>query len=237
MSERALRLAVVSFEDDADVVTSIISGAGCLVVDEKPDFVVCYGGDGTVLYSERVYPAVPKICIKKEERCKTCNYTLDELPDIIEKIKRNQYFLHEEMKLVVKFGAITRHALNEVQLHNKNPARAIRFSVKVEGEDGINYEEVVGDGVVVSTPFGSSAYYYSVGGSPFDEGIGLAFNNPHNVRIKPKVLSDEAQIWVKIIREEGYIIVDNDEDFIDVKENDTFIVKKSPQKARFVVVS
>src|SRR3989344_1002650 len=38
----------------------------------KPDFVVCYGGDGTILYAERLYPGIPKIAFRNNSICKQC---------------------------------------------------------------------------------------------------------------------------------------------------------------------
>lgn len=237
MAESGLkRVALVSFEDDRDDVASAISREGYELVEKSPELVVCYGGDGTVLYSERVFPGVPKLCLRKHAGCKTCVYDVKDLPTLLGKIKAGKYRLLEEMKLVMSFKNYERHALNEVQLHNRNPAKAIRFSLSVQNGELRTYESVVGDGVVISTPFGSRAYYYSVGGTPFDEGIGIAFNNPHNLRVKPFVVDENSVIRVRVIREEGYIIVDNDENFIEVGKDDEFVVRKSKQKARFVVM-
>ena len=70
------------------------------------------------------------------------------------------------------------------------------------------YRNVVGDGIVVATPFWASAYYRSVGGKPFDEGIGIALNNP--VDRKPSlVVSESSVIEVEMLREVGQVFCDN----------------------------
>ena len=236
MKNEKIKIALVSFEEDRDKVGDIISSSGFRLVEHAPDFVVCYGGDGTVLYSERVYPGVPKICIRKKLGCKTCHYSPEQLPDILEKVEKNEYHLVEELKLRLEYRSVFKQALNEIQLHNKNPAKAIRFSLEIKNKRAVNYNDLIGDGVVIATPFGSTAYYYSVGGRPFEKGIGVAFNNLHNKRIKPLIIDENSTIVVKVIREEGYIIIDNDEDFIEVGEEDEFIVKRSKDTAKFVVV-
>ncbi len=231
----SIKIAVVSF-DNAKEIFEMVKHAGFLVDDKKPDFVICYGGDGTILFAERAYPQIPKICLRKGERCKTCNHDIDLLPEILKRIKVGEYRIKEEIKLLMRFRNIEKHALNEVQLHNKNPAKAVRFSIIVRDSVNKVLEEIVGDGVVISTPFGSSAYYHSVGGTPFNEGIGIALNNPHNIKVKPFVVKDDVVIRVKVIREDGYIITDNDEEFIEITDGEEFIVRKSDQRARFVVI-
>ena len=135
-------------------------------------------------------------------------------------------------KLEAKYKDKKLTALNEVQLHTKLPIRAMRFSLSADGK---KFENLIGDGVIISTPFGSSAYYSSVGGRKFNKGIGICFNNLHNKKIKSFVVPENSRIMVKIDRDEAWLAADNHEKLISLNPSDSVIVKKSNQVAKFIV--
>ncbi|RLI96454.1 MAG: hypothetical protein DRO96_03055, partial [Candidatus Aenigmatarchaeota archaeon] len=123
-------------------------------------------------------------------------------------------------------------ALNEIQLHNKKPTKALRFNVYVDKK--CVFETVVGDGVVISTPYGSGAYYKSTGGKPFCKGIGIALNNPHNHR-HALVVDESSTVEVELLREEAQLFSDNNEkNMISLSPKDRIIIKKHIKSARFI---
>lgn len=207
-------------------IAEVLDMFGHVIDNNKPDFVITYGGDGTVLYSERKYPGIPKITILPVAKSTAgsvgfkCRYSIEELEDVLIKIDSGEYKIKEEMKLETTFQGRKYLSLNEMQLHNSSPIKAVRFSVYIEDE--ILFENVIGDGVVIATPFGSSAYYSSVGGERFDKGIGIALNNPYNVKEKPVVIDEgfDYNIIIKILRDNGLLLFDNDNDMIKVKAAD-----------------
>ena len=92
------RVLVVSKADPSRVHEVLVAG-GFRVVEEAPDFVVCFGGDGTVLFGERSFPGVPKLIVKTSRVCRKCDYTVDELAGVLSRIRAGDYRLHEEMKV------------------------------------------------------------------------------------------------------------------------------------------
>ncbi|MCK5372869.1 MAG: NAD(+)/NADH kinase, partial [Candidatus Aenigmarchaeota archaeon] len=111
--------------------------------------------------------------------------------------------------------------------------KAVRFNVYLDDE--LLYENVIGDGVVISTPFGSTGYYTSLGGERFEKSIGIAVNNQH-VWVKPVVASETSVIEVEILREDAYLLYDNDEEGkILLKKGDRIAVRKYDGVAKFVV--
>jgi NAD+ kinase len=138
------------------------------------------------------------------------------------------------MKLQAKFKRKKLVALNEIQVHNKLPTKAIRFSLKVDGKF---FDNLIGDGVIVATPFGSTAYYSSVGGRKFRRGIGIAFNNLYSRKIKSFVVPENSKVIVKIKRGPALLLADNYERFIELKDGDKVIIKKSSQNASFMNVN
>lgn len=230
-----MKFAVVSLKNTQRIVEAL-EIFGHDIDNNKPDFVITYGGDGTVLYAERKYPGIPKITIRAGSVGFKCRYSIEELEDVLIKIDSGEYKLKEEIKLETNFQGRKYLSLNEVQLHNSSPIKAVRFSVYIEDE--ILFENVIGDGVVIATPFGSSAYYSSVGGERFDKGIGIALNNPYNIKEKPAVIDEgfDYSINIKILRDDGLLLFDNDNNMINVKGGDNIVVKRSKDTAKFVSI-
>ncbi|MBU5689273.1 MAG: NAD(+)/NADH kinase [Candidatus Aenigmarchaeota archaeon] len=224
-----MKVAIVS-QNNYKLIKQIKS-AGLRIVKVQPDIVISIGGDGTILLSERLYPSVPKLAIKTSSTCRKCQYMPGHLKVALELIKKGKYRIVEEKKIEAKFKNHRLIALNEIQLHNKKPTVAIRFSVQA---NGFKQDNVIGDGLIVSTPFGSTGYYMSITGKKFKKGIGLAFNNPHNIKTKGIVLDENKKINIKLLREEAWLIRDNDDNFLSLKKNDRFKVFVSKEKAHFI---
>ncbi|MDI6806866.1 MAG: hypothetical protein QMD14_03600 [Candidatus Aenigmarchaeota archaeon] len=209
---------------------------GFKVVNREPEFVLSYGGDGTILFSERKYPSVPKLAIKDVKTskiCRRCDIKSTDIRDVLKKVKLKKYKLLEEMKLEADFKNKKILALNEIQIHNKLPTRAIRFSLQVNGK---MFKKLVGDGVIVATPFGSAAYYSSVGGKQFKSGIGIGFNNLYLRKIKSFVVPENSKIEVMIGRGPALLLADNYEKFVELKNGDIVKIKKAKEKAKFILV-
>lgn len=204
---------------------------GFTLVKKKPDFVLVYGGDGSVLMAERLYPSVPKLLVKRSGICRKCDFTFKALPSVLMRIKSGKFKIRREMKLEAKYGKRKLLALNEIQLHTRLPIRAVRFSLQVAGR---KFENLIGDGLIVSTPFGASAYYYSAGGRQFKKGIGIALNNLHNKKVRSFVVSDKSIVRIKLDRDNALLAADNDERVVDLKPNAVVTVKKSKQFANFI---
>jgi NAD+ kinase len=238
-----MKFAIVS-KDNTQRIVDVLNMFGLDIDKNQPDFVISYGGDGTVLFSERKYPGIPKITLRRSNSGSggsRCIYSVFELEDILLKIESGKYTIKEEIKLVAELKQrdyiSAGEALNEVQIHNASPIKAIRFFVEVDDKKVFG-EEIIGDGIIIATPFGSTAYYKSVGGKRFEKGIGIALNNPYNVEREPLHIDEgfNPTILIRILREEGFLLFDNDNKMIPVKKEDEIIVRKSENIAKFVVV-
>lgn len=212
-------------------IEKILSKNSFEVVKRKPDFILCYGGDGTVLDAERKYPGIPKLLVKTTRVCRKCDFTLQELNKVLQEIKKGKFKIKEEMKIEAEFKDKKLIALNEIQIHTKLPIHAVRFSLSINGK---RFKNLIGDGVIVATPFGSTAYYQSTGGKPFKKGIGISFNNLYPKPIKSFVVPEDSVVKVKIDRGDGWLIADNYEKFIEMEEGDKVIIKKTKEVAHFI---
>lgn len=232
-SSRLKRVLVVSRVDTSGV-EGILVKKGFEVVDAYPDFVVCFGGDGTVLFSERSFPGVPKLVVKTSRVCRRYGYAPHELFGVLDRIWEGDFELVEELKLVGMTEGAKIEGLNEIQVHLKLPYSAVRFSVSVDGKE---FSNLIGDGVVVATPFGSTGYYAATGGEPFKKGIGISFNNLHWKRIDSLVFPDDSMVKVAISRGPAWLLADNNKNFVELNAGDSAAVRKAKDVARFICVS
>lgn len=213
-------------------IDNLAKSNGFEVVKENPEVVISHGGDGTLILSEFHYPGIPKLLLKSSQICKLCEPFSNE--EILERFKGGKYKTRSIAKLEVEAKGKNLHAMNDIILHNDDPRHAIRYHVRLNDEP-IPHHEVIGDGVVVSTPFGSTGYYKSITGSIFTTGIGLAFNNSTE-QSDHVVLSEHDVIKIIITRGPATIYADNQDESISLTEGDEIIIKKSKHSAHIIQV-
>jgi NAD+ kinase len=208
-----------------------------LKIDRKnPDVVISFGGDGTALYAERIHPGIPRLMIRHSKVCEKCKVEGHDFSKALNALKKNKYKVLEEIKVE---GIVNNDpnkkliGLNEVSIHHKIPTKTIRLHIKVDGKVVVN--EVIGDGIVVATPYGSTAYFYSITRKKFSKGLGLAFNNPRE-SIKPLVISEDSIIEVEVLRGYGLFTADNDERMIAIKNGDILKIQRLEEKARIIKI-
>ena len=171
---------------------------------ESPDLVLSVGGDGTFL--ETVLNVkdlgIPIAGVNTGRMGFLANISSDEIGKSIEMLCEGEYDVVERCLLELKepsdiFEKNTSFALNEIAIQ-KADLSMITISVFV---DEIYLNTYWADGLIVSTATGSTAYNLSVGGpilSPGDESIIISPIAPHNLTIRPIVLSGEGTIRMVI---------------------------------------
>lgn len=232
-----MKFSIVSKNEDIKRIADVLAMFDLDIDNKKPDYIITYGGDGTILFSERKYPGIPKITVRGSERGFKCNFNENELEDILFKIEDKTYKIKEEMKLETIFQGKKYLSLNEAQIHNSYPMRTIRFSISMDNLP--IFENIIGDGAIVATPFGSTAYYSSLGGEKFDKGIGIILNNPHDFKRDHKIVIDKGfvpEIHITILRDDGLLLFDNDENMIKIKGGDDIKIEISKVSAKFITV-
>ncbi len=182
------------------------------ICKNSPDIIIAYGGDGALLGVEREYPRVPKFPIRDKETaslCKKHSSYSKQLQNLAEgKLRKTML-----RKICGNANGKICKGINDVFIHNANPVSAIRYRVKI---DGVPYgEEIVGDGVGVSTVHGSTAYYRSITHSIFRTGIGLAFSNSTELT-NHLVIPENSFIEIYITRGPAVFVCDNSPDIVPI---------------------
>ena len=120
--------------------------------------------------------------------------------------------------------------VNDIVVRNSLPTEAVRFNVLV-GERGI--DNLIGDGIVVSTPYGSGGYFSSITHKNFKTGIGIAFNNVTKSH-ESLILAEDEKIEIEIVRGPAVLVADNNRDFINLENGDKIRIEQIDEVARRV---
>lgn len=169
------------------------------------DALLSLGGDGTLLRAARLLDGrdIPILGINLGRLGFLTACSRDDVEAALQRFVAGDYVSDARMVLeaVVSNGgepATTSHALNDVVLRQGGKARVVRLHVEVNGEEIAQY---AADGVVLSTPTGSTAYALSAGGPVVDpalESILLAPISAHSLSIRPLVLPPTAEVVVRV---------------------------------------
>jgi len=190
------------------------------------DAIVCHGGDGTLLGAERAFPTVPKLALRLDHECQKCerHSTATMLTDLAAgRIEATRI-----IKVQARIDATRLVGINDVIVHTVKPFSAVRYKVWIGDE--LYSEEIVGDGLVAATPFGSSAYYRSITHSVIRAGIGLAFNNTTEP-IDHIVLRDDEAVRVVITRGPAIAVADNGPEVVELTDGDEVAINKADETA------
>jgi NAD+ kinase len=169
---------------------------------ERADLVVACGGDGTLLRAARLVGSrdVPIMGVNLGALGFLTEFSTDEAQAGIEDFCRGAHTEERRMVLACRYGRKSAFVLNDLAV-NMGPAnRAIEL---VASSGGVLVTRFVGDGVVVATPTGSTAYSLAAGGPvvyPTMAAILLTPLAPHALASRPMILPADAQVELELSR-------------------------------------
>lgn len=168
-------MKVLLYGKNAGNLSAMLPKFGFAEVNADPDIVISYGGDGTFLLAEVEFPSVPKVMIRDSKVCKKCVGLSTE--EALKRLSDGKYVENKIIKLEAIYGEKKYVVVNDIIIAHSVPTVAIRYKIYINDIPYIDGREIIGDGIVAATPFGSGAYYRSITDGVFSVGIGLAFNN------------------------------------------------------------
>ncbi|GAB6170315.1 NAD(+)/NADH kinase [Clostridium carnis] len=207
------------------------------------DLMVVLGGDGTILGVARGINGkvdIPILGINIGNLGFLSSVEISDMNDAFKKIKNKNYILQKRMLLECELPLENfqdeHKALNDIVIARGTLSRMVKFHVFIDGK---RYYTFKGDGLIIATPTGSTAYSFSAGGPfiyPNLDVITLTPICPHTKGMQPIVLNGYSEIEVKaeIGEEEIYITFDGQK---AIKTNhETYIkIKKSKYYAKIVL--
>ncbi len=207
---------------------------------EKADMLIALGGDGTILAAARsVGPkGTPILGINLGKLGFLAEVAPEEIEQAIGDILGKKYFIEDRLVLEATSpnlpGRIL-HAVNDVVVDKSRSSRVIDIEMHVDGAYAVTYR---GDGLIVSTPTGSTAYALSNGGpivTPASPVFGITPISPHTLSGRPIIVPETSTIRVIVQSDSEEVLISADgqmESFlrppIEVR------VRKAPYSVRLV---
>ncbi len=170
----------------------------------EADVLIAFGGDGTILHVARMVGAkgTPILGVNLGKLGFLAEFSPDELEQAVRDILAGKYIIEERMLLRASSPVGVVHAVNDVVIDKSRSSRVIDLETHIDGAFAVTYS---GDGLVISTPTGSTAYALSNGGPiviPTSRVIGITPIAPHTLNGRPLVVPDTSRIRV-VVKEGG----------------------------------
>jgi len=207
---------------------------------DKADIMISIGGDGTILDTLPFIrdSKIPILGINLGRLGFLSSISKHEIKTAIEKIWEGEYLIEERtlLKLVKPEGIFgdMNFALNDLTIYRNNTASLITVHVYLNDKFLNSYW---GDGLIVSTPTGSTAYSLSVGGpivAPGTENFVIAPIASHNLTVRPIVIQDNNIIRIRMEGRENNYVLSLDSQQKTMNIHDELIVKKCEFKVNLV---
>jgi len=209
--------------------------------DKDMIFAVVLGGDGTVLSAVRQVAAVgiPLLTVNTGHMGFLTETYVNQLPQAIEKVIAGEYEVEQRTTITVQVfreDSLLWEALclNEMVIHREPLTSMCHFEIKVGRHALI---DVAADGVIISTPTGSTAYALSAGGPVITPGVGvlqLVPICPHSMASRALVFANTETVSIFPVNLERLVMVVDGNAGCYVLPTDHVSVQKSPYNARFI---
>jgi NAD+ kinase len=169
---------------------------------QESEMVVAIGGDGTILASARAVglQEVPILGVNLG----TLGFLAETVPDnlfvAMEKVEKGSYEIEERMLVKARVGKRGKwhYALNDLVIDKGGFSRVIELHVQVSGHFVGSY---TADGLIISTPTGSTAYSLSAGGpivNPKMKALIATPICPHSLAVRPLIIGSGEFLWVQV---------------------------------------
>ena len=206
------------------------------IIDETFDFVLAIGGDGTILESAKLIGkmSTPVLGLNKGRLGFLANSNTDDINQILSNIKLSKFQISERTIIKGIVNGIEYNALNEISVSRKNTTSLITIETKLNQQFLNTYWA---DGLIVSTPTGSTGYSLSCGGPiimPESKNLVLTPIAPHNLNARPLVIPDDKEISISIESREDQYFISIDSEIISASVNSEIVISKANQKLNMV---
>ncbi|MDC0210537.1 NAD kinase [Flavobacteriaceae bacterium] len=205
-------------------------------LDKSFNLMITIGGDGTLLRSISFVRniEIPIIGINTGRLGFLATLNQDLLKPKLEKIIKGEFKVENRTLLEVIIDNQKSndfpYALNEITVGRKNTTSMIKIKTNLDGEFLNSYWA---DGLIISTPTGSTGYSLSCGGpimSPQSQTLALTPIAPHNLNARPIIIPDNTEIELSVSGREDFHLLSLDSRIISVKNENSITIRKADFK-------
>lgn len=202
-------------------------------IETNHDFLFSIGGDGTILRSITYIKdsGIPILGINTGRLGFLTGLQKESLKKGLELLKNNRYQIVKRSTITISsennnidFGE-SPFALNEITIHRKDTTSLLNISCEI---DNMYHTDYWSDGLIVSTPTGSTGYSLSNGGPIVAPESGIIILNPispHNINMRPFLINDTSSIKI-IVKEKDYSL-SLDSRIYSIDKKSILLIKKS----------
>ena len=226
----------VFLEERSSKMLNIENGIKLDELCQKVDFLVSVGGDGTLLSVVRnsFKHNIPILGVHLGTLGFLTDIVYEELPKFLIDFINDNYRIDNRMLVECQVDDKIFVAFNDVVISRKTVSSMIKLDAKI---DGTSFNSYYGDGVIISTPTGSTAYNLSVGGPvvyPLTEAFIITPVAPHSLTQRPLVMPADIEIEFKIKDEQGAVLLVDGQDTYEVNKGTIIKVTIAKQKAKLI---
>lgn len=211
-------------------------------LDRSFDLFMCIGGDGTILKSINYIRDldIPIVGINTGRLGFLATIQKEEIEETLDDILNKKFSLSPRSVLTVEtnpksLDPIFSHiALNEIAVSRKNTTSMITVDTWLDDQYLTSYWA---DGLIVSTPTGSTGYSLSCGGPviiPDTDSLVITPIAPHNLNARPLVIKDHTKIKLKVSGREDSHLVSMDSRIASLQNDTEIIIQKASYSINFV---
>ena len=210
--------------------------------DKTATLAISIGGDGTLLRTARFYSQydVPVLGINLGHLGFLAQIGQKHLKHGLDEIIKGNFILQDRIMLdaYTEKNSENISALNDIVIKGCEISRTTRLRVSINSQEVCDY---MADGIIISTPTGSSAYNLSAGGaiiSPQIDAIAITPICPHTLSVRPLIISGNEKIQIKTENNNGYVCITADgQDNFRLENGKKINIKKSDKKAKLVLLN
>ena len=209
-----------------------------LEVSDDTEMLVVLGGDGTFLRaaSQVLSKGIPIIGVNFGHLGFLSEFGDIPMQELADKLLESDYEIEERsvLKALVEDTGEYYYAVNDITLNRSFKANLLYTDIYI---DSNLLHSMRADGVIISTPTGSTAYAISAGGAVMDPNID-AFQivpiAPHSLNSRPHVVSDKAEIILESLDHETFYMNADGRDLVELNPKSKIILSRSPYNLKLV---
>lgn len=233
---------------NVEKISSLLSekGISCRIVERFDDLdgldvLFVLGGDGTILLiaSECAVRGVKIIGINYGHVGFLAEFEPEKLEEAVELACSGEYQIQRRSMLKIECGDRSYLALNDLVIQRSTYGEHFANTVNLRAEiDGTTVDNFSADGIIISTPTGSTAYSLAAGGSVIAPELEAFILTPicaHSLHSRPVVFSDKSQLTVRQVNSKAPLVLAVDGKTVGkMSPDETLKISKADKQAEFI---
>ncbi|MGV3697071.1 NAD kinase [Flavobacterium sp.] len=212
-------------------------------LDSSFDILISIGGDGTILRAATYVrdSGIPMLGVNAGRLGFLANVQKENIEAFLQIVLEKKYTISERTLLTMESNPKNTEveinfAMNEVTVSRKDTTSMITIETYLNGEYLNSYWA---DGLIISTPTGSTGYSLSCGGpilTPDVKALVITPIAPHNLTARPLVIPDDTEIRLRVSGREEQYLVSLDSRISSINNNSELLITKTPFKIKMVEI-